>query len=112
MTNGSDPLSLHLPISGMSCAACAVRLERVLNRLPGVEANVNFASERARVRLQGESSSVQDVVAAIHKVGFDVVEQTLTLELSGMSSERCAERIQAALEALPDVHATVLFASS
>lgn len=55
---------------------------------------------------------MQDVVAAIHKVGFDVVEQTLTLELSGMSSERCAERIQAALEALPDVHATVLFASS
>ncbi|MGL9736189.1 MAG: hypothetical protein ACR5LF_13085 [Symbiopectobacterium sp.] len=52
------------------------------------------------------------MVAAIHKVGFDVVEQTLTLELSGMSSERCAERIQAALEALLDVHPTVLFASS
>ncbi len=112
MTNGSDSLSLNLPISGMSCAACAVRLERVLNRLPGVEANVNFASERARVRLEKESSTVQDVVAAIHKVGFDVVEQNLTLELSGMSSERCAKRIQAALEALPDVHATVLFASS
>lgn len=54
MTNAKDPFSLHLPISGMSCAACG--LERVLNRLPGVEANVNFASERARVRLQGKAA--------------------------------------------------------
>ena len=34
-----------LPVSGMSCAACAVRLEKVLNRLPGVDAKVNFATE-------------------------------------------------------------------
>lgn len=38
-----------LPVSGMSCAACAVRLEKVLNRLPGVAAQVNFATGKARL---------------------------------------------------------------
>ncbi|MGL9733982.1 MAG: hypothetical protein ACR5LD_05995 [Symbiopectobacterium sp.] len=55
---------------------------------------------------------MQDVLAAIHKVGFNVVEQTLALELSDMSNKRCAERIQAAFEALSNVHQTVLFATS
>ncbi|PWC10900.1 heavy metal translocating P-type ATPase [Brenneria roseae subsp. americana] len=111
MINNSAPLSFHLPIGGMSCAACAVRIERVLNRLDGVEANVNFASERARIRLQAEASSPREVVAAIQKLGFDVVEQNLTVEIVGMSSERCAERIRADLNALEGVSATVWFAS-
>ena len=41
---------LELGIEGMTCAACSTRLEKVLNRLPGVEAAVNLAAERARVR--------------------------------------------------------------
>ncbi|MCL2893681.1 heavy metal translocating P-type ATPase [Brenneria tiliae] len=111
MTNKSEPLSFHLPIGGMSCAACAARIERVLNRLQGVEANVNFASERARVRLQPETSTSHEVVAAIQKLGFEVVEQNLTLELSGLSGESCAQRIEAELNALEGVNATVRFAS-
>ena len=39
---------IDLPISGMTCAACAQRIETVLNRLPGVEGAVNLAAERAR----------------------------------------------------------------
>ena len=41
---------VELALEGMTCAACAARIEKVLNRLPGVEAAVNLASERARVR--------------------------------------------------------------
>lgn len=111
MTNKSETLSFHLPIGGMSCAACAARIERVLNRLQGVEANVNFASERARVRLQPQTSTSHEVVAAIQKLGFEVVEQNLTLELTGLSGESCAQRIEAELNALEGVHATVRFAS-
>lgn len=40
----------HFSIQGMTCAACAARLEKVLNRLPNAEANVNFADETAHVR--------------------------------------------------------------
>ena len=42
---------LDLPLSGMTCAACAARIEKVLNRLEGVKASVNFATEHARVKL-------------------------------------------------------------
>jgi Cu+-exporting ATPase len=42
---------LDLPISGMTCAACATRIEKVLNRLPGVAASVNLASEHALVEI-------------------------------------------------------------
>lgn len=44
------PQSLDLSLSGMTCAACATRIETVLNKLPGVEASVNFASEKANIR--------------------------------------------------------------
>src|SRR5574340_240225 len=54
--------SLDLPIAGMTCAACAARLEKVLNRLPGVEATVNFAAERARLRIEGAETTPQRVV--------------------------------------------------
>ena len=40
---------LDLPIEGMTCGACAQRIERVLDKLPGVQATVNFANERAHV---------------------------------------------------------------
>ena len=61
---------LDLPLSGMTCAACAARIEKVLNRLPGVDASVNFASERARIALSGGQTSPQELVASIAKAGF------------------------------------------
>ena len=39
--------TLDLALTGMTCAACAARIEKTLNRLPGVSANVNFATEKA-----------------------------------------------------------------
>ena len=56
-----------LIITGMTCAACAARIEKVLNRLPGVEASVNFASEHARVALSSAETTPQQVVAAVEK---------------------------------------------
>ena len=46
---------VEFAIGGMTCAACSTRLEKVLNRQPGMQANVNLAAERARVRLSGHS---------------------------------------------------------
>jgi cation transport ATPase len=59
---------------GMTCAACAarLRLEKVLNRLPGVEAKVNFGTGKARVMALPDAPPAADMVAAIRKAGFDV----------------------------------------
>ena len=62
--------SVDLAIEGMTCAACAARIEKVLNRLPGVEANVNFASEKARVRIDDGTVDLERIVTAIRKAGY------------------------------------------
>lgn len=62
---------VEFAIGGMTCAACSTRLEKVLNRQPGMQANVNLAAERARVRLQG--APVEAVIAAVAKAGFTAV---------------------------------------
>jgi Cu+-exporting ATPase len=47
---------VEFAIGGMTCAACSARLEKVLNRQAGMQANVNLAAERARVRLDGAAT--------------------------------------------------------
>lgn len=60
---------VEFAIGGMTCAACSARLEKVLNRQPGMQANVNLAAERARVRL-AETADEAAVLAAVAKAGF------------------------------------------
>ncbi len=60
---------VEFAIGGMTCAACSTRLEKVLNRQAGMQANVNLASERARIRLS-EPADEAAVVAAVAKAGF------------------------------------------
>ena len=60
---------VEFAIGGMTCAACSARLEKVLNRQPGMQANVNLAAERARVRLSAEADEAA-VKAAVAKAGF------------------------------------------
>jgi len=100
---------LILPIAGMNCAACATRLEKNLNRVPGLTAQVNFASESAQIALT--EASVEQALAAIRDSGFSVPQQSLTLALSGMHCAACAQRIEKVLCALPQVSASVNFAS-
>ena len=61
---------LDLPIEGMSCAACAVRVERGLNKLEGVEATVNYATERASVRFDAGRVTPDELVAAVEAAGY------------------------------------------
>ncbi|GHT91026.1 copper-transporting ATPase [Betaproteobacteria bacterium] len=62
--------TLELAIGGMHCAACAARIETVLNKLPGVEASVNLANERARIRWQPGVACEPDIIHAIEQAGF------------------------------------------
>ncbi len=63
-------LVIRLSISGMTCASCSSRLERVLNQLPGVEAQVNLATEKARVHYQPGLIDEDGLIAAVARAGF------------------------------------------
>ena len=60
---------IELAIEGMTCASCAMRVEKRLNKLDGVEASVNYATEKARVRYPG-TLSTNDLLAAVEKAGY------------------------------------------
>ncbi|MCX4677138.1 heavy metal translocating P-type ATPase [Streptomyces sp. NBC_01433] len=59
----------ELTIGGMTCASCAARVEKKLNRMDGVTATVNYATEKARVTF-GEGTEVADLVATVEKTGY------------------------------------------
>ncbi len=64
-----------LKISGMTCSACAARIERAMNKLDGVEkANVNFAAEKLYVTYN-ENLTENDIVSAIKKAGYDIADE-------------------------------------
>ncbi|WP_199038970.1 heavy metal translocating P-type ATPase [Glycomyces salinus] len=60
---------IDLDITGMTCASCAARIEKKLNRVEGAEATVNFATERARVAAP-EGVTVADLVAVVERTGY------------------------------------------
>ncbi len=66
---------VELPITGMTCANCAMNIERTLNKkVPGVvQASVNFASERANVEYLPTVTNVDAIIDAIHKAGFEAI---------------------------------------
>jgi len=68
MTTDSSQ-GVELTITGMTCAACANRIERKLNKLDGVVASVNYATERAKVSYPG-SVSTDDLVATVEQAGY------------------------------------------
>jgi P-type Cu+ transporter len=61
---------LELPIQGMTCASCASRIERKLNKLDGVSATVNYATEKARVEFDAAAVTPEALVAAVEAVGY------------------------------------------
>jgi P-type Cu+ transporter len=64
---GLDQLDLEL--TGMTCAACANRIEKKLNRLDGVTATVNYATEKASVHFDAATVSPEALVAAVESIG-------------------------------------------
>src|SRR5688500_2175367 len=68
-TTTSGPGEIELLIGGMTCASCAARIEKKLNRLDGVTATVNYATERARVRYAGDVTPA-DLIATVEKTGY------------------------------------------
>ncbi len=95
--------ALAFPVEGMSCAACATRIQKALEKLEGVRGvEVDLALERARVELAPEGS-LAEVVQAVERTGYGVPRETVTLAIEGMSCAACVRRIEQALRRVPGV---------
>ena len=64
---------VELPIMGMTCASCAARIERKLNKLDGVTATVNYATERATVEFDPELTPAEDLLGAVKAAGYQAL---------------------------------------
>ncbi|WP_328694260.1 heavy metal translocating P-type ATPase [Streptomyces phaeochromogenes] len=73
MTTTTTGAEVELAIGGMTCASCAARIEKKLNRMDGVTATVNYATEKAKVAYDGDVS-VQDLIATVEKTGYTARE--------------------------------------
>jgi len=89
MNAPESPKVVDLPIEGMTCAACAARIEKQLNKLPGVSAAVNFASERAHVEFDAAAANEAKLVETIEKAGFKVPQAD---PAAGLAEARAAEK--------------------
>jgi Cu+-exporting ATPase len=67
---------VELAIGGMTCAACSARIERQLNKLPGVQAAVNLPAERAHIRFDPAQADVDKLIATVVKTGFSATPST------------------------------------
>src|SRR5918997_6949640 len=64
---------LDLPISGMTCASCAARVEKKLNKIDGVAASVNYATQQATVDYDDATLGPEQLVAAVEAAGYGAV---------------------------------------
>jgi Cu+-exporting ATPase len=86
----THPERLELAIEGMHCAACAQRVERTLNRLDGVEASVNYATERADVRFDPARVEASALAAAVGDAGYRAVLPVAGAEAASDEGEQTA----------------------
>jgi Cu+-exporting ATPase len=102
-TAAAEAPALTLPITGMSCASCGLRVERALEAVPGVhEARVNLATEEASIRAEAPADAAA-LAAAVRRAGYGVATRTHELQVDGMSCASCVGRVEKALRRLPGV---------
>jgi len=95
---------ISFPVEGMTCASCVRRVERALEKMPGVSAAaVNLATERAAVSYDPATVSLADLRGAVEKAGYGVPEEGYTFDVEGMTCASCVRRVERALEKVPGV---------
>ncbi len=96
--------STTLRIKGMTCASCAVRVQKSLSKLEGVKnANVNLATERATLVFDPKLVSPQDIERAVEKAGYGLAFEEKEFSVPGLADTQGAERVEKVLSALPGV---------
>ncbi|WP_394186583.1 heavy metal translocating P-type ATPase [Metabacillus halosaccharovorans] len=101
-----------MQIQGMTCAACATRIEKGLKKIEGVEdANVNFALEKTNIKYDPEKTDIVKFKEKVQSLGYNVVSEKAEFDITGMTCAACANKIEKRLNKLEGVdQATVNFA--
>ncbi|MBW7652191.1 heavy metal translocating P-type ATPase [Anoxybacillus sp. ST4] len=95
--------TVTLKVTGMTCAACANRIEKVLNKMDGVESNVNLAMEKATIKYDPSKQTIADIETKIENLGYGVATEKVTLDIEGMTCAACASRIEKGLNRMEGV---------
>lgn len=91
-------------ITGMTCSACAARIEKGLSRIEGVSrANVNLALEQATVGFDPSLTGLPQIEDKIRSLGYDTVKESADFDISGMTCAACSSRIEKVLSRTPGV---------
>lgn len=97
-----------IKISGMTCAACAQRVQKAVVKLEGItNANVNFATEKLFVEYDEQVASIPAITNAIENAGYGVIEDSknnnITIPIGGMTCAACAQRVEKAISKLEGI---------
>jgi len=104
--NAATPL--RVPITGMTCASCVRRVEKALQRVPGVHAaSVSLATEEASVEA-ARTVTVANLADAIRHAGYGVPSGKVELQIDGMTCAACVRRVEKALTSVPGVSAATV----
>ncbi|AKL86344.1 YvgX [Bacillus atrophaeus UCMB-5137] len=91
----SEQKEIALQVSGMTCAACASRIEKGLKRMDGVaDAHVNLALETSNVTYNPSETGAAAIKEKIEKLGYGVVTEKAEFQIAGMTCAACANRIE------------------
>ncbi|MFD1020461.1 heavy metal translocating P-type ATPase [Thalassobacillus hwangdonensis] len=99
----SEMKHMSLNITGMTCAACSNRIEKVLNKMDGVDAKVNLAMESASVDYDPEHVASDQIMAKIEKLGYGVQMERADFDITGMTCAACSTRIEKVLNKMEGV---------
>ena len=95
-----------LQITGMTCSACAARIEKGLSRMEGVSrANVNLALEQATVGFDPNVAGVPQIEEKIRSLGYDTLKESADFDITGMTCAACSARIEKVLGRMPGIAA-------
>ncbi|MCE5022009.1 copper-translocating P-type ATPase [Staphylococcus haemolyticus] len=99
----SNRQNTTLNITGMTCAACSNRIEKRLNKMDNVKAQVNLTTEKATIEYDTNDYAINDFVTTVQKLGYDVVIDKAELDITGMTCAACSNRIEKVLNKTPGV---------
>src|SRR4030043_1296230 len=103
---------IDLPITGMSCASCALKIEKGLASVEGVsKATVNFAAEKATIVFHPDQTDISRFIDKVKDLGYGARVEKVVLPIQGMTCASCVNKVEKALNSIKGVvHADVNFA--
>lgn len=99
-------IEMTIGITGMTCSACAARIEKGLKKTEGIiDPTVNLALEKATFKLEADEATPEKIEALIHALGYGTVKESVKLALTGptLNDETLKNKLEHAFRALPGV---------